>query len=398
MKIRIVLLLTAVVLVHCNYKRETLDRKTSLNVVHADPEQASEVNLSEFIESVEYIKLQSDSNCILGRLREIIIKEKFIYAIDGAQEEIFIFDKKGNYVTRSRKRGQGQGEYNYIGPVFIDEDEKYIEIVDSRGGDSKLLKYENISFNFLDEKDILKVKANSCKRINDFYYYSAQQIDNIIDGKETNADVIVVNDDKTRILFDKKIVTNNNYYAFFSEGFTINDDNELFASLMFNDTFYKLEDFNALPYLSVDFGKFAIDNSIGFKSTTEQIKYLQNVSGAYFPVLNINNKNLLSFSYYYKDKLGNAGNHYYIKLKKTGDIFHANQIKNDLTFFPKDIHLSINHSVSHEIWHKDYLIDIVMPSEYFLSAGTAIEKEINGLGKVSVYDNPIIVLMKLKNL
>lgn len=394
MKVKIIILLTTLILVHCNYRKEISEGESSVNTVNIDPEQAKEINLSEFVESVEYIKLQSDSNSIMGRIREIVIRENYIYAIDDTQKAIFIFDKKGNYVTRFDKRGKGSGEYITIGPGFIDKSEKYIEIIDHRGRNSKLLKYENISFNFLEEKNIPKVNANSCKRIDDFYYFSAQQLDNIIEGKETNADIIVVNNNKSGILFNKKIVTNNNNYAFFTEGLTINDNNELFASLMFNNTFYKLEGFNAIPYLSVDFGSYGIDNSIGLRSTTEQIKYLTEIVGAYFPVLNINNSNILSFSYYYRNIQGDASYHHYIELKNTGNIFHAKRIKNDLTNFPKDIYLSINHSTSHEIWYKDNLVDVVIPSDFLVDE---TEKEIDGIGNISVYDNPIIVLMKLKN-
>src|SRR5690606_31163170 len=156
-----------------------------------------------------------------------------------------------------------------------------------RGADSKILKYSNISFDFLDEKEIFNVHANSSKRIKDFYYFSAQQLHNYINGESTNGDIIVVNKDKTKILFDKKIDTHGNNYAFYTEAFMENDKNEIYASLMFNQTFYKLNGFDAIPFLTVDFGKYAIDNAIGLKSTAEQLEYLREVKGAYFPVLNI---------------------------------------------------------------------------------------------------------------
>ena len=46
---------------------------------------------------------------------------------------------------------------------------------------------------------------------------------------------------------------------------------------------------DAYPTFSVDFGKYGIDNSIGFKPIKEQQRYLESAYGASFPVLNINN-------------------------------------------------------------------------------------------------------------
>lgn len=50
----------------------------------------------------------------MGRLKEILIRDKFIYAIDLSQMAIFVFDKKGNYISKLDKRGNGPGEYNFI--------------------------------------------------------------------------------------------------------------------------------------------------------------------------------------------------------------------------------------------------------------------------------------------
>lgn len=391
-KIITLLLLAASMQFHCSNKKQIAEHATKVEVVHLDPSRATEVNLSAFVQSVEYIKLQSDSSCVMGRLKEILIRDKFIYAIDLSQMAIFVFDKKGNYISKLDKRGNGPGEYNFMGPVFIDANEKYIEIIDDRGVDSKILKYSNISFDFLGEKEIHKVRANAAKRMEDFYYFSTQQLDNHINGERTNGDIIVVHQDSTKILFDKKIDTHGSYYSFYTEAFMMNDKNDLYASLMFDHTFYKLEGFDAISFLTVDFGEYAVDNAIGLKSTAEQLEYLREVKGAYFPVLNINNKDMLSFSYYFRDKLGDISINQYIRLG-TGAVFHSNKIKNDITGFPENIFFSINNAVNHEVWHKDYLVDIVLPSDYLPHK---IPKEIEGLGEVSIDDNPIIVLMKLK--
>ena len=55
--------------------------------------------------------------------------------------------------------------------------------------------------------------------------------------------------------------------------------------------------------LTVDFGKYGIDNSIGQQNTDVQKAYLEkNAEGlAFLPVLNINEPNMVAFTYNFKE-------------------------------------------------------------------------------------------------
>ena len=46
------------------------------------------IPLSEIADSIKCIKLQIDSGDAMGRIREIIIKKKYIYAVDISQQVI----------------------------------------------------------------------------------------------------------------------------------------------------------------------------------------------------------------------------------------------------------------------------------------------------------------------
>ncbi len=356
-----------------------------------------EINLSEFVDSVKYIKLQSDSNCLMGRILFIKIKQKYIYVCDVGQKIIFVFDKNGKYVSKLDKRGKGPDEYMYINGAFIDDNEKFIEVFDGKG---VLLKYSNISFNLLEKHPMEKVIANSFRKINDYYYFATQQIKNLVNKKNTNANVLIVKNGKiVKILFDKDIETNNITYTPFHESFTVNDNKELFVSIMYDNTFYKLQDMNAYPVLTVDFGKYAMDNSIGLKSVKEQMRYLRNNTAhqAFFPVLNINNSNIMAFNYLFNESDNHILNYEFIQLKKNNKTFHTKRIKNDITAFPNHISLSTSWGgICHEVWYDDYLVNIIQPSYEFMDDNGENKKEIKGLGVITSEDNPIIVLMKLK--
>lgn len=296
------------------------------------------------------------------------------------------------------KKGEGPDEYQRMEQVLVDDEEEYIEILDFRGDNSRVIKYANITFERLEDRPISIPVANTFRKESDdeIYYFSAQQHENIIGDEVTNADIIAVKDGKIQnAFFQKKIITQGSSFSPNTESFTKNDKGEIFASLMYNNTFFKPSDMEAYPVLTVDFGKYGIDNSIGLKSILEQQEYLNNNSEglASFPVLNIYNSKLLAFSYYFKENSRNQL-HHYIHMKKNDRIFHVRDIVNDITGFPDRVYLSSYFfAINHEVFHDDYLVDIVLPWYHIKDK----DMEISGIGRVDPEDNPIILLMKLKD-
>jgi hypothetical protein len=372
-------------------------------VISIDPYDAEEyVNLSEFADSIQCIKLQTDSDDILGRVREIIVMKRCIYAVDIYQQMIFVFDKSGKFISKLSKRGQGPDEYNRIGPVFIDENEKFIEIINLNESKTIMMKYSNISFELIETTPFPDLTYNSCKRNNGFYYFAGQQLDNFINGKQTNADLLIWDTNNVTTLFDKYIHTNRQYFSPNIESFTKNDRKELFVSLMYNHTFYRLEAEKAYPIISVDFGKQGMNNSIGSESTEKQIDYIAKMNGvASFPVLNVNNSEIMSFSYYFKkdkkEKMFSEDDfRQYMKFKNKNKHYHVKKIKNDITSFPDRIYLSSYFwGCAHEVYFEDCLVDIVLPNFYF-SNKTDKKIFVDGVGEITEEDNPLVIMIKLK--
>jgi hypothetical protein len=377
-------------------KKTTRPRK----IISVNPNDAEEViNLSQFIDSVKYIKLQTDSNCILGQVLSIEIKDKYIYAMDISQHSIVVFDKKGRYVSKLDKQGKGPDEYPFIGHFVIDDNEKYIEMITYPG---KILKYSNLTFELLDTYSIPDINLNGVRKEDSVFYIATQQMDNMIEKEKTNASIFIVKNGKVeKTLFNKTIATNGSGYWPNVESFTKNDKGELFVSIMYDNTFYKLDKMRANPVFTVDFGRYGINNSIGNKSLQKQLAYLKKTNNrASFPVLNINNSDIMAFSYYFKQDRKNilpqlSDLRQFIKIKTNNQIFHTKRFRNDITNFPEDISICIYNHIGHEAWYKNYLVDIVIPGIYFRNNKT--KSMVKGLGEVTINDNPIIVLMKLKN-
>lgn len=357
------------------------------------------VNLSEFVDSVYFIKLETNDDIVISdKINRILIKEQYIYLVDIGQAVLFVFDKQGKFVAKLDKRGNGPDQYSFLSHIFIDDDEKYVDILDGRGDKGRILSYSNINFEFLNDRPLFIPSAISARRDSDFYYFSTQQMDNIVNSETSNADIIVVKPDEIpKEIFKKKISTEGNYYSFNSECFTVNDNGEIFISLMFDNTFYKLTNGDAYEVKSVDFGKYGIDNSMGLSNTKKQMEYLQKSTEglASFPVLHVNNAKLLIFSYFFKQN--DSGRlHYFIDFKGSKRTFHVQNINNDLTNFPEKVLLTSFHPVNHEVYHTGgYLVDIIIPSQTFEDRNTEIALE--GVGIIKAEDNPVIMMMKLKN-
>ena len=375
-------------LISCQVKDE--DIKT----ININPLEAKgQVNLSELVDSIKYIKLQTTPDCILGKISMLTIGEKYIYAVESLQGAVFIFDKHGSLVAKLDKYGNGPEEYNDFTGIFIDPNEQYIEITDHK----KLLKYAVPDFDVLEIRKMENIIYGPSMRKNaGAYYYSTMQVDNLVNGEMTNADVIIKKDGNVKPLFDKKTNLNGDYFMPFTESFTINNKNELYVTLKFNNTFYQLKNMQASPAFRVDFGNYGLDNSMIWRRPgNKQIEILNNSKNlASFPVLNINNTNILAFSYSYRNNNGKTLNHYYFKLNKSNKVIHTKSIVNDLSAFPKYIYISNNEGgVNHESWHNQYLVSIAWPHE-IINTDTEYFEEI---GTLSSEDNPVIILMKLKD-
>ena len=387
----------------CNIRNS--QTSSEIETINIHPMEADEfIPLSEIADSIKCIKLQIDSGDAMGRIREIIIKKKYIYAVDISQQVIFVFNKEGLLVTKLNKKGRGPGEYSRIGPVFIDDDESYIEIVNYTGGKQSILRYKNLSFDYISTTlSYPDISANSVKRHKGLFYFAIQQIDNHINDKDTNGDLVICDSENNfKVLFDKKIITERHYFSMTNECFSINNKEELFFSPMYGNRFYQLKDWEAIPLFQIDFGTYNMSEFVGLQSTREQMEYIRNMNHvASFPVLNIYDDRIFAFSYYFKESdterwIKESDFRQYVKFKKSKKVYHAKMIKNDLSVFPDRLYISSYFfGCVHQVLHEDYLVDIILPDLYFNDMDEKVYVE--GLGEISADSDPIIVMAKLKN-
>lgn len=383
------ILITILILNSCINAKETKND----NILALNPNEAlDEVNLSSFADSIKYIKLESDSVNILGRIHTVLMKEKYIYISDISQQSIFIFDKNGIFVKKLNKQGKGPDEYPRLGFFTVDDREEYLELYTFSGKGKVLYIYSINSFELIRKVKMPMINSSSIRKYGGYYYFATNQAENIVNEDKSNAGLLIVkNGQIIKALCNKQIESNGHRFSPFVECFTETNTGELYITMPYDQTFYKIKDTIIHPFMTVDFGKFGMDNNfVGMLSTKDQLQYLLNLEDiAHFPVLSLNNSNIMLFSYYY-----NKGLHYYLELKDIELKLHTKKIINDLTGFPLEVELSsYSRLIAHEAWHENYLVDIITPSN-FLKDET--EKYVEGLGQITINDNPVIILIKIK--
>lgn len=90
------------------------------------------INLSTLVDSLAYIPLETDSNCLIGNIDKLLVlKDRFLVLDKDISCAIYSFDKNGKFINRIGKRGVGSEEYVSITDIAIDSSEKEIYLLDS---------------------------------------------------------------------------------------------------------------------------------------------------------------------------------------------------------------------------------------------------------------------------
>ena len=99
-----------------------------------------EFRLSEIVDDVEYVKLETTPECLLS-YASYSVGKKYILAVQSYNPtQIYLFDRKGKYIRKIGAEGKGPQEYTSLSNYAADPDETYILVNDYQKG--LLLKYD----------------------------------------------------------------------------------------------------------------------------------------------------------------------------------------------------------------------------------------------------------------
>lgn len=107
--------------VSCNHLRKSASADFS-NVINIEynTEKTREVKLDKLIDAFSYVKLETNANCLIGEIEQVVVLDSLIIISDpGIANSIYVFDINGKFRNRISRVGNAQNEYLDIQYVFV---------------------------------------------------------------------------------------------------------------------------------------------------------------------------------------------------------------------------------------------------------------------------------------
>jgi len=107
-------------LLSCTMNKETKDDILRIDIRKA--ENRTHLNASDFISSIEYVKLETSSNCLIGEIVRMSVSENYILTFSASN--CFLFSREGKFIRSIGQRGNGPADF-ISSSYYVKIDEKY---------------------------------------------------------------------------------------------------------------------------------------------------------------------------------------------------------------------------------------------------------------------------------
>ena len=126
----LLILLIAIIGNACNNEKEKDINSQSFYTIDFPDilKNQQEVFVSNIAESVEYIRLDTTSSSLLGRIIDAKFTKDYIFIHHNGNHLLAQFDIKGNFIRNIGKIGRGPREYTLIRKFSVDEENQLIYI------------------------------------------------------------------------------------------------------------------------------------------------------------------------------------------------------------------------------------------------------------------------------
>lgn len=364
MKYYIIIVITSILLSACTKDKIGED----IIQIKIDYNDLTNIKLSEYSDSINFIPLQTNDDCIIGRISLVKIFKNNIYVLDRLSNSLFVFDSKGNVVYILDKIGQGPDEYTQL--TDFDIRSNGIFVLDMPG--QSIIHYD-FNFKLINRTRITEITGNLLVVENYYWLYTEPNY------RPDDYELTGINSDgkQGKRFFPREILKNmpeanwagSNVFESYHDKYYYSDR---FSNLIFQYTDEKWE-----KYLEISFGDktFPSDKSINdFNSLFSDFPYI--VRRNFFI-----SENYLIMDFFFDHK------RYYTFYNFKENSVQSGFINNDLiqdfdVFFPRWI-------------SKDCLIGTI-DAESLIEDHANLIKSTNSLSNVKLGDNPILVIYTLK--
>ena len=327
------------------------------------------LKLSEYIETVKSIKLETSENCIIGEIKKVQIFKENIYILDDVSNSLYLFDKFGKFINKLDKVGQGPGEYitmmdfevNDSGIYALDVSSRSINQYDFDLNHIRKIPFPFASINFHPLNDTLFYIYNEPVSFSDYHMIT-----------EVNNEGEVLDN-----LFPVKQQTKEPFYwASYNSVFQTYKGDAYFSP-RYNNTIYTKKGKEWMKEIQVSFKNKTFPEN-------EDIQ-MYDISSSDFPYI-LREHYFISNKYIIIDFSTNKGRCFSFYNKETKQV-ETGLAQNDLIpdydrFFPR--------------WQgDDFLIESVN-AEYVLEDFPGLLNTNTELSNLKSDDNPVLVIYELK--
>lgn len=104
---------------------------SSLEEIIIDPQRGQRLPFDSLIERIEYVKLESLKDNLIGKISQILFSDSLLFIIDSeSTKTINVFDHQGNFKHRISHVGNGPEEYIDISNVCMVPNKKQLAVLD----------------------------------------------------------------------------------------------------------------------------------------------------------------------------------------------------------------------------------------------------------------------------
>lgn len=172
--------------------------KDSSKIVHYL--NSADEPLQEFppYSNVEIIKLETSPSCLLTNIKRIEMNDSLIFISE--YDNLYIFTRKGDFVTKVGAKGEGPNEYIVLSTFYVDNDKRQITIID---------EFKNVLLNYDFTGEYISTVSMPQKTFEACFYAMLA-----VNNKVLSYNMMSMNDTKACTLFDLKTKTSERYFSY----------------------------------------------------------------------------------------------------------------------------------------------------------------------------------------
>jgi len=221
---------------------------TQIIKVRNDDILESNINLSDLIDSVEFVVLETNENNQISQIDKVIDFRNRFYILDRISgRRVLVFDHKGKFLFQIGRNGKGPGEYIIPYDISIDEAGNNLYLIDVQN--RRINIYDALTGSF---KESLSHDLPISQLIKQGSRYVT------LVGKQMER--LVITDDKLNLI-DKSIKFEPRYAMRVYDPLVKVSDSLTIFRLFLNDTIYGVSEGKLFPFMIIDFGNYGVGNS-----------------------------------------------------------------------------------------------------------------------------------------